>query len=139
MRSLEGERREPEVRRARNVALAVIAICVLVAMVDLLGSTTIVSANLDGSGPRTVHCGSSAFPKALIDFQDGGDPVTDAANCAGQTSAEVALYAVLLAGVALAVAVFTSRGTGRPDGGRTSEPAAEVSAATGRSGRGRGG
>jgi hypothetical protein len=89
--------------------LAVIAICLVVAMVDLLGSTTMTFSNLDGSEPRTVNCGSTAFPKSTIDFQGSEDPVSDAANCAGQTSGDVALYAVLLAGAALVVVALTSR------------------------------
>jgi hypothetical protein len=86
-------------------------LCLLLAVVALLGTTRMVFTAGDTSA--TVDCGSPAFPNELIDLRDADA----AANCAGQTSASVALYAVLLAGLGLGAIAITSRGTSKESAG----------------------
>lgn len=92
-------------RTARRLAFAFTALCLLLAVVSLLGSTSLTFSS--GATSSTVDCGSAAFPKSLIGFAN----TDDAANCAGQTPASLALYSVLLAGLGLGVIAATSRAT----------------------------
>lgn len=104
-------------RVARMLAYALTALCLVVAAVTLTSSTTLTFTA--GSSSTQTDCGSPAFPTALDDF----DNVDDAANCAGQASASVALYAVLLAGLGLVVIAATSRSTSsRRDSEQGPEP-----------------
>lgn len=98
--SVEGSR----MHVVRRAAFAFTALCLVLAVVTMLGSTTL---TFTAGSASTVDCGSAAFPKSSDDF----DSADDAANCAGQTSASVALYCVLLAGLGLGVIAATSRST----------------------------
>lgn len=97
-------------RYARRLAFVFTALCLLLAVVSMLGSTSITFST--GATSSTVECGSPAFPKSLIDFNSPDD----AANCAGQAPASLALVSVLLAGVGLGVSAATAvhRGTQEP-------------------------
>ncbi len=90
-------------RVVRIVALAVAILALAFAAFSLLTPTTLTFCA--GGDCSSVSCGSPAHPKALIDFDDVGD----AANCAGQTSASMALYAVIVAVVGLIAAALASR------------------------------
>lgn len=94
----------------RRVAFAFTALCLVLAVVTMLGSTTL---TFTAGSSSTVDCGSAAFPKSLDDFET----TDDAANCAGQTSASTAMYSVLLAGLGLGVVAATSRSTSNSRGG----------------------
>ena len=91
-------------RAARAVAAAFTVVCLVVSALSMLSSVSVTTC---AGSCSTVDCGSPAFPKTLIDF----DNPDDAANCAGVPSASVGLYGVLLAGLGLgAVAVAARRG-----------------------------
>lgn len=107
-------------RVARRVAFGFTAICLLLAVITMLGSTTLTFST--GSTSSTVNCGSPAFPRSLIDF----DSTDDAANCAGHTPASLALYFVLLAGLGLGAIAVTLRGTSTSRGEQ--RPSAQKSA-----------
>ena len=98
----------------RKVALAFTAICLIAAAVSMLGSTKMTLCT--GSRCSTWDCGSAAFPKETIDFERT-TALEDAANCAGQTPASFAFYCVLLAGLGVGVAGFTSRRSSKDDAG----------------------
>lgn len=87
-----------------KVAFAFTALCLAFAAITLLSSTTV---TFTAGSSSTVDCGSAAFPNSLEDFESADD----AANCAGATSASLALYSVLLAVVGLAVIAGTWRST----------------------------
>jgi hypothetical protein len=90
-------------RVARRVAFGFTGLCLLLAVVTMLGSTTLTFTA--GSTSTTTDCGSAAFPRSMNDLRN-----TDAAaNCVGQTPASLALYAVLLACLGLAIIAVTSR------------------------------
>lgn len=91
-------------RIARAIAFTFTALCLVVAVWSLV--VPVEQSFTAGASSRSYGCGSAAFPKQLIDFGENG--VEDAANCAGGTPASVALYAVVLAGVGLAVVAATS-------------------------------
>jgi hypothetical protein len=91
------------VRITRRIAFVVAAVCLVVAAVVLLAPTRLTFSA--GPTSSSVDCGSPAFPRTLIDFASADD----AANCVGQTSASIALYAVLLAGLGLGLIALTSR------------------------------
>ncbi len=97
-------------RVVRIVALTVAIVALAVATFSLLTPTTLTFCA--GGTCSSVSCGSPARPKALIDLDD----IEDAANCAGQTSASVALYAVIVAVAGLIAATLASR---RPTDGST--------------------
>jgi hypothetical protein len=90
-------------RIARIGALTFTAVCLVLAAAWLLLPTELTSCI--GGDCTTVSCGSPAFPKDLIDFDD----VDDATNCAGRTPASVGLYGVILAGAGLGAVALTSR------------------------------
>lgn len=89
------------------VALAFTAICLLVAVLDLT-ATRSVSFCRGGSNCTTVDCGSPASPRAFF-FDSTGDQ----ANCAGSVSAEIALYAVVGAGLGTVAVALTARSSRR--------------------------
>jgi len=99
-------------RIARIVATAFTALCLVVALVSLLRPARYTVCR--GADCRTVSCGSPAFPKALIDFEN----MDEASNCAGGTSAAAGLYLVALATLGL-VAVAVTSGRGRPPAERS--------------------
>lgn len=92
-------------RIARVVAFGFTALCLAVAVWSLV--VPVEQSFTAGASSRSYGCGSAAFPKQLIDFGENG--VGDAANCAGGTSASVALYAVVLAGFGLGAVAVTCR------------------------------
>lgn len=104
-------------RIARVIALAFTALCLVAAAALMLMPT---GFTMCAGECTTVSCGSAAFPKELIDFED----VDDATNCAGLPSATHSLYAVGLAGVGLAAIALAS--LRRPP---SPEPATGVAAA----------
>lgn len=104
-------------RIARIGAFIFTAVCLVFAAVSLLLPAKMTFCV--GGACSTVSCGSPAFPKALIDF----DQIEDATNCAGQTSASIGLYGVVLAGLGLGAVTITSRrGTARPERSSMSTP-----------------
>lgn len=105
MRAEARRRGRSRVRLLRRVAFFVTAISLALAAYTMLASTSLEFSNVATSS--TVDCGSPAYPRSLGDLGS----TDDAANCAGQTSAAVALYFVLLAGLSLSVIALTSRAT----------------------------
>lgn len=91
-------------RIARIVAFAFAFLCLGLGAVSLLFPTTM--SFTAGANHHEWSCGSPAFPKDLADF--GPEGIEDATNCAGGTGAAPALYALVLAGIGLAVATFTT-------------------------------
>lgn len=89
-------------RNARRVAFIFTSLCLILAVVSMLGSTSVTFAT--GATSTRVECGSPALPMSLIDFSSPDH----AANCAGQTPASLALVLVVLAGVGLGVIAATS-------------------------------
>lgn len=106
---------------AAAVAVVFTALCLGFAVVALLDSTTL---TFTAGRSSTVDCGSPAFPNSMDDLGS----TDDAANCAGQTSAAPALYAVLLAGAGLVAVAVTARRTS-PERGPDRTPAGDQAAA----------
>lgn len=97
-------------RIAKIGAFIFTAVCLVIAAVSLL--LPVEMTTCVGGDCSTVSCGSPALPRALINF----DQIDDATNCAGQTSASIGLYGVVLAGLGLGVVTITSRrGKHRPE------------------------
>lgn len=93
-------------RVARIVAFGLTALCLLVAALSLVLSTTYTSGvkrTTDGAS-HSWTCGSPAFPKTRLEFER----MDDVLNCSGGTPASTALYAVLLAALGLGAAALTS-------------------------------